>query len=150
MQPCFSSSVFIFPMFLHFAAPSERQFLQIGEYIRDFELDNRGLKKEQFCAAFDQDKLLGFGRLWQHSDCIELCSLGVIPSHRNKGIGKAITAKLIAHTQRPIYLTCIIPHFFVPFGFKEVSVYPSSIQEKLDYCRESLPVEETYVAMRLD
>ena len=136
-------------MHLHFAVPSEDRFKQICRLIQEFELDNRELKKEQFCAAFRQHQLLGFGRLWQHSDCFELCSLGVVPSHRNTGIGKAITAKLIEQQQRPIYLTCIIPHFFTPFGFKEVSMYPPSIQEKLDYCRQSLPVEETYVAMRL-
>ena len=136
-------------MQLHITVPSEDDFKQICKYIQAFELDNRELKKEQFCAAFHQQQLLGFGRLRQHSDCIELCSLGVIPSHRNKGIGKAITAELIKQTLQPIYLTCIIPDFFTPFGFKEVSAYPLSIQEKLDYCRESLPVEETYVAMRL-
>ena len=136
-------------MQLNFSSPSENDFQQIRNYILEFELDDRELKKEQFCAAFNDVQLLGFGRLWQHNDCIELCSLGVIPSHRNRGIGKAITTKLIETSKRPIYLTCIIPHFFTPFGFETVTSYPYSIQEKLDYCRESLPVEETYVAMRL-
>lgn len=136
-------------MHLHFAVPSESDFQHICKYVQEFELDDRELKKEQFFAAFNQQQLLGFGRLWQHPDCIELCSLGVIPSHRNMGIGKAITAKLIELQQRPIYLTCIIPHFFIPFGFKEVTTYPHSIQEKLNYCRQYLPVEEMYVAMRL-
>ncbi|HET6228072.1 MAG TPA: GNAT family N-acetyltransferase [Bacteroidia bacterium] len=136
-------------MQLHFSKPSEQDFKRVCDYIQAFELDDRELEKEQFCAAFDAHQLLGFGRLWQHEDCIELCSLGVIPSHRNTGIGKAITAMLIKQQQQPIYLVCIIPDFFSPFGFKEVTVYPPSIQQKLDYCRQSLPVAETYVAMRL-
>jgi N-acetylglutamate synthase-like GNAT family acetyltransferase len=136
-------------MRLHFAKPSEEDFQLICQYIQAFELDNRGLKREEFCAAFQEHQLLGFGRLRQHPDCIELCSLGVIPAYRNKGIGKAITETLIKQQLQPIYLVCIIPHFFTPFGFKEVTVYPASIGQKLDYCMQSLPVPETYVAMRL-
>jgi N-acetylglutamate synthase-like GNAT family acetyltransferase len=145
-------SVILFPflMQLLLKVPSDADFDLIRNYIHAFELDDRGLKKEEFCAAFDQHELRGFGRLRKHPDCTELCSLGVVTSHRNKGIGKAITAELIRtapHTT--IYVVCIIPHFFVPFGFKEVTTYPVSIKEKLEYCTQSLPVPEPYVAMCL-
>jgi N-acetylglutamate synthase-like GNAT family acetyltransferase len=131
-------------------APSDEDFELIRSYIHAFELDDRSLKKEEFCAAFVHEELRGFGRLRKHPDCTELCSLGVVTPHRNKGIGKAITAELIRkepHTA--IYVVCIIPHFFTPFGFKEVTTYPASIKEKLDYCTHSLPVPESYVAMCL-
>lgn len=130
--------------------PSDKDFDLIRNYIHAFELDDRGLKKEDFRAAFDQQELRGFGRLRKHPDCTELCSLGVVTPHRNKGIGKAITAELIRTAPlTTIYVVCIIPHFFVPFGFKEVSTYPVSIKEKLEYCTQSLPVPEPYVAMCL-
>lgn len=130
--------------------PSDEDFELIRQCIHAFELDERELKKEEFCAAVEQQELRGFGRLRQHPDCTELCSLGVITPHRNKGIGKAITAALIRkQPYTTIYLVCIIPHFFTPFGFKEVSSFPASIKEKLDYCTQSLPVPEPYVAMCL-
>jgi N-acetylglutamate synthase-like GNAT family acetyltransferase len=131
--------------------PSDADFDLICKYIQAFELDDRGLKKDEFLAVIDQQQLRGFGRLRKHPDCTELCSLGVVTPHRNKGIGKTITAELIrtaSHTT--IYVVCIIPHFFVPFGFKEVTSYPPSIKEKLEYCTQSLPVPEPYVAMRLE
>lgn len=137
-------------MHLLLKAPTDEDFELIRKYIHTFELDDRGLKKEEFLTAFDQRELRGFGRLRKHPDCTELCSLGVVTPHRNKGIGKAITTELIRqepHTE--IYVVCIIPNFFTAFGFKEVSTYPPSIQQKLDYCTQSLPVPEAYVAMCL-
>lgn len=137
-------------MDLLFASPSEADFKQICNYIREFELDDRGLKKEEFCAAFGKEhQLLGFGRLRKHPDCIELCSLGIIKSHRNLGIGTAITNELIKKEPHPIHLVCIIPYFFMHLGFHVVDSYPVSIQQKLDYCMQSLPVPEPYVAMCL-
>lgn len=135
-------------MHLTFASPSDAAFEQIRKYIRLFELDNRDLKKEEFCAAFSTTQLLGFGRLRNHIDCIELCSLGVVESHRHLGIGTELTKALIDRAQSSIYLVCIIPEFFTPLGFHQVQEYPASIQQKLDYCTQSLPVPETYVVMK--
>jgi N-acetylglutamate synthase-like GNAT family acetyltransferase len=138
-------------MHLLLKTPSDEDFELIRKYIHEFELDDRELKKEEFCAALEHQELRGFGRLRKHHDCTELCSLGVVTPHRNKGIGKAITAELIRKEDHAtIYVVCIIPHFFAPFGFKEIYTYPASIKEKLDYCRQSLPVDETYVAMCLE
>ena len=50
-------------MQLVFASHSDEDFKQILTYIHAFELDDRGLKKEEFCAAFSNNQLLGFGRL---------------------------------------------------------------------------------------
>lgn len=137
-------------MDLLFATPSDEEFKQICDYIQAFELDNRGLKKEEFCIAIEKDsQLLGFGRLRQHVDCVELCSLGVLTAHRDKGIGKALTNELIKKENGSIYLVCIIPDFFTPFGFRIVNRYPMSMQQKLDYCIHSLVVPETYVVMCL-
>ena len=93
--------------------------------------------------------MVGFGRLREHPDCLELCSLGVATSYRRKGIGKAIVAKLIEHFSKNIYLVCIIPDFFIPFGFHKVEIFPVSIQNKIEYCTSELVVPETYMAMLL-
>ena len=136
-------------MNLIFKRPDDREFEQISHYIQEFELDNRNLQKEQFITALHTGMIVGFGRLKRHSDCMELCSLGVIPSHRKKGIGKAVVAELIKQCALPVYLVCIIPDFFTPFGFKKVTNYPISIKNKLIYCTHELVVPEKYFPMCL-
>ena len=134
---------------LAFRTPNEYEFLHIRNYIQQFELDDRNLKQEEFTAAFRENELVGFGRLRQHSDCIELCSLGVVTDHRRQGIGKAIVKELIERSKSSIHLVCIIPDFFTPFGFQTVNKFPSAIEDKLNYCTHQLVVPETYVAMLL-
>lgn len=134
---------------LSFRTPTENEFIQIRNYIQQFELDDRNLKQKEFTAAFRENELVGFGRLREHSDCIELCSLGVVTKHRRQGIGKSIVKELIQRSISSIHLVCIIPDFFTPFGFHLVEKYPSAIQDKLNYCTQELVVPETYVAMCL-
>jgi N-acetylglutamate synthase-like GNAT family acetyltransferase len=127
--------------------PSDQEFQLIREYIHEFELDNRDLQAAQFIAAFRSGELAGFGRLRKHPDCTELCSLGVITPLRRRGIGRAIVTELIKHASSDIYLACIIPDFFISFGFQVTEKFPSSILNKLNYCSEELIVPEKYVAM---
>lgn len=129
--------------------PTDKEFKQICLFITEFELDNRNLKRDQFIVALHDSELVGFGRLQEHTDCIELCSLGVVTSHRRQGIGKAIVTKLVERFSKNIYLVCIIPDFFIPFGFQEVKTFPISIQNKIEYCTSELIVPEAYVAMLL-
>lgn len=132
-----------------FRTPTLEEFILIRNYILQFELDDRNLKQEEFTAAFRENGLVGFGRLREHSDCIELCSLGVVTKHRRQGIGKSIVQELIKRSTSSIHLVCIIPDFFIPFGFHVVKKYPLAIQDKLEYCTQELIVPETYVAMLL-
>ncbi len=136
-------------MLLELKSPSEKEFIQICDFIHEFELDNRGLKREEFTAAFRDNKLVGFGRLREHSDCIELCSLGVVTNHRRQGIGTAIVKELIKKSSSSIHLVCIIPDFFTPFGFHITEAYPPAIRDKLNYCTQELIVPESYLAMHL-
>ncbi len=129
--------------------PTHNEFKQIRLFIKEYELDDRDLKPEQFTIALCEDVLIGFGRLRKHTNCMELCSLGVVTAFRNQGIGKAIVKKLLENSTKNIYLVCIIPDFFIPFGFREVKEYPVSIQLKLEYCTLELKVPEPYVAMLL-
>jgi N-acetylglutamate synthase-like GNAT family acetyltransferase len=136
-------------MQLSLKKPTDKEFAEICFFINEFELDNRDLKKEQFIIALRDNSLVGFGRLREHVDCMELCSLGVITNYRLQGLGKAITAKLIENSSKDIYLVCIIPDFFTPLGFEKVNHYPPSIHDKIHYCTQKLIVPETYVAMVL-
>jgi N-acetylglutamate synthase-like GNAT family acetyltransferase len=127
---------------------SSAQFTILKNYISQFELDDRSLDHTQFLVAVQNNKVLGFGRIREHKDCSELCSLGVIEPERNKGIGRALTKALIKKAKQPLYLVCIIPGFFEPLGFSVCHNYPAELQEKLDYCTNELVVPETYVVMQ--
>ena len=128
--------------------PNQKDFENIKKYIQTFELDNRGLEMDQFLVAKQNHDIVGFGRIREYEGSCELCSLGVIEPERNRGIGKEITKHLIQKANQPLYLVCIIPDFFKPFGFKEVSDYPEELGNKLHYCTSELVVPETYVVMK--
>jgi len=123
-------------------------FELIKTYIQNFELDNRELLKEEFLVATSNHELVGFGRIRQRDNCSELCSLGVIEPERLKGVGKQLVQALIQKATEPLYLVCIIPTFFEPFGFVVVEEYPEAMQEKLNYCTSELVVPEKYVVMK--
>jgi N-acetylglutamate synthase-like GNAT family acetyltransferase len=123
-------------------------FDTLKNYISQFELDNRSLQPSQFLVALENETVLGFGRIREHADCSELCSLGVIEPKRHKGIGRALTRALITKAKQPLYLVCIIPHFFEPPGFSVTDKYPTALQNKLDYCTNELVVPEEYVVMK--
>lgn len=120
----------------------------IKKLIQQFELDDRELDYHQFLVAKEKDELLGFGRIREREGCFELCSLGVAEPMRLKGIGKQLVKALILKSSKPLFLVCIIPEFFTPFGFEVVSEYPAAMQEKLHYCTSELVVPETYVVMK--
>ena len=125
-----------------------KHFKLICQFINKFELDNRNLRKEEFLVALINHNLVGFGRIRKHENCSELCSLGVIEPERFKGVGKQLVQALIQKATEPIYLACIIPQYFEPFGFVVVDEFPESMQEKLNYCTSELVVPEKYVVMK--
>ncbi len=130
--------------------PVDKEFQEIVEYIHVFDLDNRDLQQKQFIAAFLNNQLVGFARLREHAGFMELCSLGVVTSYRRKGVGKAIVEELIKSSKKNIYLVCIIPDYFNPFGFNIVNEFPISMQHKIDYCTKHLVVPQNYLVMFMD
>lgn len=128
--------------------PDNSEFSTIKIHVHEFELDDRELNPNEFTAAFFDSTLAGFGRLREYSNCTELCTLGIMEIHRNKGVAKKITRELILRAKNDLYLVCIIPDFFTAFGFSIVDEYPGNIKNKLDYCTANLVVPETYVVMK--
>jgi hypothetical protein len=55
---------------------------------------------------------------------------------------------IIKASTQPLYLACIIPDYFIPFDFKSVENYPPALHDKLAYCNNELPVEDTYLVMK--
>lgn len=131
-------------------ACSDKDFELVKKYIADFELDDRQLKQEEFLTLHENGILIGFGRVREFPDFSEMCSLGIIPDHRNSGSGKTLFKALIKKAKKTMYLACIIPSYFEEFGFTICSSYPKEMQEKLNYCTQNLIVEEAYVVMKKD
>ncbi|MEO6302407.1 MAG: GNAT family N-acetyltransferase [Bacteroidia bacterium] len=128
--------------------PDTKDFELIKNYISEFELDDRDLKKEQFMIAKSAEEILAFCRIRKHNGCDEMCSLGVINAERGKGYAKLLLQELIKTSTQPLYLACIIPEMFIPLGFKTVSDYPPELEDKLNYCTSELVVPEEYVIMK--
>lgn len=128
--------------------PAATDFELIRKYIAEFELDNRALDPAQFLAAYREGQLVGFGRIRPREGCDELCSLGVVTPYRRKRIGSALVKALVNKATQPLYLVCIIPEFFAPFGFSIVADYPAPLEEKRRYCVDELVVPEPYVVMK--
>jgi len=122
-------------------------FENVKKYIKQFELDDRNLIKQQFLVAKQKEKLVGFGRILKHNGCDEFCSLGVIEAKRCQGIARQLIEHKIKISTQPIYLVCIIPEYFMKLGFIIVKDYPKEMQLKLDYCTSVLVVPENYVVL---
>ncbi|GAB4207093.1 MAG: GNAT family N-acetyltransferase [Bacteroidia bacterium] len=136
----------------------DKDFDEVKEYVREMCLDDREMKHYQFLVAKKDEEILGFGRLREYEDSVELCSLGVIEKYRGKGIGKKLVWSLIDNfyqksdfNRKNLYVVTIIPEYFLKFGFRMVEDNcPLSIMKKYEYCTNVLSVPEKYVVMRLD
>jgi len=126
---------------------TSNHFVEVQDYIRQFCLDERGIQKEEFLTLSINSKLLAFGRIREHREVSEMCTLGVLENQRKKGYAKTLMSALIQKATQPIYLVCTIPSFFESLGFYICEDYPDAIRDKLNYCIDSLSVKETYVVM---
>jgi N-acetylglutamate synthase-like GNAT family acetyltransferase len=121
--------------------------------VAEFELDNREMHREQFltlCEAQEADsyRLCGFIRTWDHGTFSEMCTLGVLETQRGRGIAHQLVEAILEVSVHPVFIVTIMPAFFEKYGFSYCSEYPPAINDKLKYCVDDLPVEETYVVMR--
>ena len=126
---------------------NSKNFDEVQHHIRQFSLDGRCSRKEEFLTLIVNSKLQAFGRIREHPNVSEMCTLGVLENERKKGYAKTLVSALIQKATQPIYLVCTIPSFFEPLGFYICEDYPEVIRDKLNYCINSLSVKETYVVM---
>lgn len=144
------------PFFMtnHFqiTSASDSDLSLIIQGIKELTLDDIDLKREQFLVAKVGTKVIGFGRIKVYPDALELCSLGVLPEYRGRGIGKELVNELIKKANRQaIFVVCIIPDFFRRFGFEATHIYPDSLKVKINYCTGTLggcDDGQEYVVMR--
>ena len=125
---------------------THHQLPDIIELLEMMNLDAEELDAEEFVVAHLDGEIIGIGRVRNYEDVLELCSIGVIESYRNKGIGTAIIQSLLSlYPEQSIYIVTEIPVFFKRFNFHETESFPESINEKVTRCKESYACERPVV-----
>lgn len=117
---------------------THHQLPDIIELLELFNLDAEELDAEEFVLAHLDGEIIGLGRVRDNEDALELCSIGVVETHRNKGIGSAIIQSLMTlYPEQSLYIVTEIPVFFKRFNFNETETYPESIADKITRCKDS-------------
>ena len=136
-------------MQLTLSQPTANEMPVIAGYVKEFVLDDEGMREQQFIISKNNDQVVGFGRLKNHNYFSELCTLGVVTEYRGKGIGKTLVNELIKKAAgKHIYVVCIIPTYFQKFGFEISEQYPDIIKKKYALCTQLFVVEEEYCVMK--
>ncbi len=106
-------------------------------------LDYPGMETDRLWVADDAGKTIGLVALKKHSDCLELCALGVDPEHRGQGVAQALVEALMAEATGTVHLATIIPGFFEACGFRTTQDIPAAFPAKrktawCDGCKQEL------------
>lgn len=105
---------------------------KVKPYMEKFNLDIENLNSIQLYIAEIECKLVGFGRCKNYEKIYEIASVGVLEDFRGKGIGKALVNYIIENIpSEEIWITTIIPEFFIKFNFEVCKNPPEEIQQKV-------------------
>ena len=101
----------------------------IKEKLKKYVLDGTDGQWHQFFVAKLDGKTVGFARIIERGNAIEIASVGVDYYQRKKGVGKNLLKFLIEkakelYPNKPIFGVTHRPGFLAPFGFKEVEDAP--------------------------
>lgn len=107
-----------------------RDFDDIVDLARRLELDHAGMDEDIFWVAEESGEVVGIVALREHADCLELCSLGVDPAFRGRGVGRALVEALMGEAPGDIHLATVIPDYFQAIGFVRAPVVPIAFVEK--------------------
>ncbi len=120
------------------------------ELARSLDLNYPGMEADELWVAEDDGRIVGVVALKAHTDCLELCALGVDHRFRGRGIAKALVEALVATSPGDVHLATTIPGFFESCGFhiiKEAIPTTFPARRKTDWC-EGCPQERCTVMMR--
>lgn len=105
----------------------------ISTLIKNYHLDDNNLNSNDFIIAEINNEIVGFGRIRDYEEFIELASVGVIEKYRNCGIGKLLIESLLSKNNvDEIWITTKISEFFRKFGFKKSYTPPEKIRKKFN------------------
>jgi N-acetylglutamate synthase-like GNAT family acetyltransferase len=93
-------------------------------------LDHPGMERDDFWVGVERGDIIGIVCLKKHPDCLELCSLGVNPRFRDRGVGASLVEALLTATPSDVYLATAIPGFFEKLGFIRTSTVPRSLSDR--------------------
>jgi N-acetylglutamate synthase-like GNAT family acetyltransferase len=127
---------------------ADKDWGQIVDLVEVLNLDSYDMYTSQFMLCQKGAKILGIGRIKAHPDCLELCTLGVDPSHRGKGIGKALVSSLLEGVTGPVCVVTEIPGYFEKLGFKQVDISIQSLQRKKEICTTQLSCKAPVIMVR--
>lgn len=123
-------------------------FPEIIELLEELHLDLDHLDPEQFVVSLVDDAVVGAGRVLEYDNALELCSVGVLPDFRGKGIGRSIVRDLLKQYQgQSVYVVTDIPDFFSRFGFVPVEDFPDEIASKRQKCLSELDCQLAQVML---
>lgn len=94
-------------------------------------LDYPGMEANPIWVAEEAGEIVGLVALKEHPDCLELCGLGVDPSFRGRGVGKALVEALMAEAPGDVHLATVIPGFFETCGFAGAKDVPKGFFGRL-------------------
>ena len=96
----------------------------IKALIRAVKINPMGIKWQRFLVARDESgRIVGCGQVKAHRDgSREVASIAVVPEWRQRGVARALIARLLTDHPPPLWLTCIstLVPFYERFGFREV------------------------------
>lgn len=113
--------------------PSKEQFKRVLKLALAMKLDVSNHSREQFRALVMDGEVVGFGRIVQKGEIIELATLGVSKSKRSQGVGEALVAHLSSKYDE-LYLVTVIPEYFKKMGFEEMEQFPMELNGKMNDC----------------
>jgi len=127
-----------------------REAAHAVELAQKLGLDYPGMESDLLWIAEEAGEIVGVVALKAHTDCLELCALGVDPGFRAKGVAKALVEALMTAAPGDVHLATIIPGFFENCGFHIIkgtipATFPA--KRKTAWC-EGCPREHCTVMMR--
>jgi N-acetylglutamate synthase-like GNAT family acetyltransferase len=126
----------------------QRDWEQIVDLVNEINLDRLDMDLPQFKVCKVENAVVGIGRIKTHTDCIELCTLGVREAFRGKGIGTALVRALLKGHDQAVYVVTEIPGFFEKLGFESGTFSLPSLQAKLKVCRDELACSQPEIMIR--
>jgi len=116
----------------------ESDWTYIREKLKKYALDSTDAEWHQFFVAKIENKTVGFTRIIERGDAVEIASLGVDYYKRGTGIGKALFKFIVKEAEnkypgKSIFGVTHRPGFLEPFGFKEVDRAPEALINKKYY-----------------
>jgi N-acetylglutamate synthase-like GNAT family acetyltransferase len=104
-----------------------------------YNLDYAGMEADRFWVTEEDGRIVGICGLKKHSECLELCALGVDEAFRGRRWGEKLVRAVLGEARGELYLATVIPGFFTRLGFRKAAAVPASMVKKGEWCAGCAP-----------